>query len=684
MKTAPRSRFTLAELLFASTVTVLLLTSIMPFAVGILKSSLQSSLKADMRNQINIARSWLTYDIEGTSQGRILSYVDANGTTRAFALPIYRRPNATDVPVKTDGVTVNWTDEVAYYLYTDRTGNTSFSRAAFPYSYFSGLSSAGQLSLLADLVSLGSPAAAGVTSANIRYYRRLLTQVNGFTIQFTPSDYLIDGYAAAQVKATVPLGTVLLTPGVHRLKFVVAGRNGASAGFGIGIDNFIGSPTSLPQEAEHYLPVAAYTGPTPAAQNMVTLPNWSNNAILNFPATTVNQSFEFDFTYDTWWESLFNNDTAAVKPTFDKTQVGVLGTGDQVAQMMGNTVSWSASALPTPGGGAPASVIQDWVNVRTIVATPVNNQNGKSIQITFKASDTQGLAISSPTIMQQSSNFDGTGGAQNLYFSGNGYAYIPAGSQLTSDVAVYTLDPTKNYLISYYVLHSSLGANGAYQQKTVSNLTAVTSQASNLTSWASWSAIPGWAAGGWGPSVAVTLYPQIIGVSSLVIWYPDTATYTSQIVDTQVDHVTYQNLLWHATMPNRTGLNVKVRAGVQADLSDAVAWAAASSYAVPAITNAIGELNGRYVQFQAQFTSQSPYTATASLQDVKITWQGNEQLVAFSADIAKGPDRGKFQFLVDGVSPQPTWVRLTFSLNRLGNGQTYTGNLDVELQPRNK
>lgn len=662
-------RFTLVELVVGSFVVVILMASILPFFAGLLKATYVSSVKSDLRGQLNMARGWLMQDIEGTAQTRILTVADSNGATVAFSLPMYRRASPTAVPLKTGTDTIDWTDQVIYYFYKGAQNVTQFCRAVVPYAYFTGLSVTEQQALLTGLVQTGTPQRAGLLPSNILYFRPLLRQVETASVHFTPTDTTVEGYAAALCRATVPLGTALLSPGPHRLTFRPCGRNALSSSYGIGIDSFVAGPAGLPQEAEHYLATANYLGATPVIRNMAQYPNWRNNAILDFPVMSVGPTLTVSYYNDTWWESLFNDDTA----TSDNTQIAVLpADSDQVVQMVGGLTSWSADSQPV-GAGTPAFLNLHRSNVRVLLTTPVNGHNGKGLRVTFKAADLLPLRIVSACVMEQASGFNGTPATvRSLLFAGAAGTTIAAGGQLSSDVLEFTLDPARNYLVSFYV-RGIFGIAGAMQRSTTAERTAVLADSdADLTATADWSAQP------------ATLFSQLIGVSSAVAMYPQSATYTSRIVDTRVDSPTYQTGMWHGDVPAKTGLTLKYRAGMQPNLSDAPAWASLTAHTTAGTEDALAALYGRYVQFQATFTAEAPYAVTASLRDVKTTWPGTRQLVQFSAELAKGPDRGRFEFLVDDVVPRPTWVRLNLTASCSYRAAKYTDSLNIELQPRNR
>ena len=92
--------------------------------------------------------------------------------------------------------------------------------------------------------------------------------------------------------------------------------------------------------------------------------------------------------------------------------------------------------------------------------------------------------------------------------------------------------------------------------------------------------------------------------------YPTSGSLTSNIYDTDVGE-NWGNLTYTATVPTNTTLSVLVRAGNNANLSDAPAFTSCSAIASgSAIYSSCAPNNMRYVQYQLQFTSDGSATPT--------------------------------------------------------------------------
>jgi len=98
--------------------------------------------------------------------------------------------------------------------------------------------------------------------------------------------------------------------------------------------------------------------------------------------------------------------------------------------------------------------------------------------------------------------------------------------------------------------------------------------------------------------------------ASQEITYPTSSTLTSNIYDTGVLS-DFGNLTYAATVPTNTTVSVLVRAGNQANLSDAPAFTSCGAISSgAAITSSCAPHKSRYVQYQLQFTSDGSVTPT--------------------------------------------------------------------------
>ena len=698
------SAFTLVEVMVASTISVLVLAAIMPISMDLLNQSQVSAIRADLRGRVNVGRGYLFHDIRGTSRSGMITGTNSNNNIVAISMPVYVRASDSEVPVTITGTncSVNWTKQVIYYVSTT-TGvgaSTNLYRADLPYDTFKALSNANQTTLLNNLVA--SHATGVVTlSSNRPIVRGLKTSsiVLGNNVD-------VDGYSTSVQQATVSIGTALLDAGAHSLKFTVTGKNTAATSYGIGIDSFAVSPANVQLEGESYIAGATNVAGGATLATRMMNPSWHNNQILNFPATATGNSFTLNYYYDTWEESVFTEGSAVA---FTNTKAAALVDGDAVVQMAGNDTSWHVETQIT-GNGTLATDTNSLkgCTVRTIINGAKILYDGRQAKVTFVASRSPAssspfLSITDAYIMERSgtTGYNGTGtSSAQLSFSSAPWSYPggwifdkSTGNNVSSGTSIlvwgtfasgyttgaFKIDRTKDYIVSYHVdtpasWGSSWGLEGcqAASAPTDTPMSAIWyNDASNHVNTTTW---------GGGTYTEVN---KMIGVAQVDVTYPDSASYVSQIIDTSMDAPAYRDITWTGDLPSGTGIGVCVRASNLADMSDTPAWSA--PYSTPNSTTTLaGVASQRYVQFKADFTTSSPYTATASLRNVKITWPGAKKIVQLTADIAKGPDRGKFNVAVDGnTTPNPLLWTIDMTVAKTYRGREYSDSFSISVKPRN-
>lgn len=689
-------RYTLTEIMVVSGLLVIVLASILPFAMQLLRSSATSSVRMELRQDINYARDRLSRDFQASSKTLIQTATDSTGSVLALALPLYLRTGTEDA-VDTNGV-MAWTDEVLYHLYVSGT-QKELRRSLVKYADFSNLTTANQTAFIQRVQTTGSAFDTGyLANSSVNESKTLLKNLETWEIRFSRGDDGIDAYAPSDGKRTVSLGTALVDGGLHTIQFRTLEKNAQSGGYGLGVDTIIASPAELPLQADYYLTAYATSGATPVVQNTVAVPYFQNNSILNFPATQAGNSFTLQYYYDTWLETTFDETGL----TLDNTKVAVLPLdGDVVVQLTGNGVAWEARTQTMSDMDItehPDNLQGCTVRVVIAGSDPALGGmlyfSGRQVCATFTNYFFSTLKVQSAYIMERSgsSGFNATSGTVTpLKFSGSsGFTLTAPGWQtasVTSDLADFAVDKTKDYLVSFYVATNSAGSYHAATWSAGSSAIGGSQQASITASNAGdHSADVTW------PSSATTL-SKVIGVESLSLTYPATGTYTSQVVDTTVAAPVYGTMRWRASLPPKTGITVKARADTRADMATYSWSSAVSSNSFNSSTTATTAVDssaslsalphGRYVQLQAILTASAPYNQTPSLRDVSVTWPGTKKAVQFGADIAVGPQRGEFEVVIDGAQTTPPLIVATFTSTRAFIGKTYRESFTVNLEPRN-
>jgi hypothetical protein len=521
--------------------------------------------------------------------------------------------------------------------------------------------------------------------------RVLLDNLTHYWISSTPAE--IDGYSTSQGRQTYPMGTWVLYPGYHYFQFRVTGTS--NYGYKIGLDQLTVSATGEPFEAEYFIPPYSQYGATAVAEDMSRYSGWSNNSQLHFPAMAPGRYINLQIHNDMWLESTFNQETAVlenVEITYDSSL------GENVCQMIGNRTTWDATVQTL--GALPQADTQTYENATLRVVVTATDTNlgrtiihrGKRGSVTFAADPGSGkFNIESAYIMRRTSDFNGDPATiQKLTFANavgkpgvtvynsNLSVLLNGQTEVTSDLFDLEIDPEKEYIVSMHI--SATAGEGSPTSWVDTTGTPHTYMIAN--DMVDYSAVADWSTL---PAGTVTKLAKITGVSTIFATYPDEAIYTSRILDTRMADPTYMTLTWRELLTGNTDLKIRIRSGDQPDLSDAAAWNIASVFNDPVGPNLLSVLpTGRYVQWQAEFESGSPYTDTAKLRDVAILWPGARRGVDVSIAVEKNVDMGRFELRVDGQEPSPAALNLQFDLREMFQGQPFERRFAVEATPRNE
>jgi len=475
---------------------------------------------------------------------------------------------------------------------------------------------------------------------------------NLFEWSLSPEGAVFDGYAPTQTRAAnVRLGSCVLSGGSHQLTFTVIGQNGDSSGFHVGIDSLAGTPSHSIREGEALLPSYSQLGGI-ADYEYMEGGAWSGNYQLNFPATGAGDYFTLNLESDLWQERNFQSsgdshdnttlhfDTSTDPGEFVVTMEG-LGTNWSAEVQTGDTTNRSTAA--TLAAGAAIRVL---VRGEEMVGGNWITWDAARARVCWRAGTGPDITIGSAYIGEADNTSSNTmdvaaGTQQALTFGGSSTATLPAGGELWSDYADYPIEKEKSYLVSYRLAPTPAGGRLRYWQE-------LTSPAYASTFIIPPASIPGdtdTAAAAWSTRGDVIGTNTVIGVGAISTTYAATGTYVSTVFDTHCAEPAYDQLNWDAAVPSGCGIQIKIRTGSSADMSDAPTWDSVSfipNYGM------IDPGNKQYVQFLAQLTSTTDRLEAPSLKEFTIEWQGEEKVVALGGTFTKGPDHGIFRVAVDG------------------------------------
>ncbi len=709
-----KKKFTLIEMLIASGVLTLILATLMPLALSIYRDYMIAQVLAKFESETTTAREWLKRDLACTSANELQLHPEGETENLlAVSFPIISRDiPGSDIPIDGDG-NIEWTHTIIYHVFTADEGETELRRTVFfPRME---LTPSERQDQLADVYAAGDGSSA--YNGSNATTQALLTDIADYNI--TSGSGEIDTYAASRDNQLFALGTWVLSPGYHTYKFNVSGKNDSSSGHGFGLDRIMVSATGEPIDVECLLPVHAQSGAVASAQDMSLYSGWSNNSQLDFPATAVDQYVKLQIYNDCWLQSTFNDDRAVLQDT----EIGFdFDIAEVVCQLKGNIETWEAvTQTQTPTPTVPATNYPGH-DVRVIISG-ADLTLGENIaysrprcRVTFRAAPTaleSYCHIKGAYIMEQDSGYNGVPGtevalefkqgwtidtANDLYAYGIDNAATPdvmwirTGYTGVSEWMNFPIDTTKNYIISFHLGYPSqywsetegkyLYTYYYYEPAVWSDVDGdVNSYAySNPAPAASVAGTPDWSS--LDPALIQSL-DRILAVQNIIVSYPAVGTYTSKILDTRLASPEYVALNWREQVVGSDDITIKVRTGDEPDLADAPAWAAATTLTTPGAINSISSLTGKYVQWQAALTSAAPYTSTPRLRDVNLRWKGAERGVQVTVNAEQASNRGKLTLAIDDEEPQPSQLKMEFTLGQEISGKEYTKQISVGVTPKN-
>jgi hypothetical protein len=682
--------FTLTEMLVASSVSVVLLGAVVSSIAYTGRNYVVMRTRSELRIRSFLAAERIKKDLHSSASNLILLAPEGGPVFRALSAPVLLRAGD-DLTPPVDGFgNIAWTHTVIYHLFTTADGTQELRRTVCAprdnrmttQEHYDQLES---VMLTGD----GSRAVGGNRSTT----RTLLRNVREFDIRIGRET--IDSYSRRPERRWVYLGPRVLGPGEHTFRFTVTGQNGQATGRDLCLDAVIGTASGSVQDMEHYLPAAVTTGAPAQVQDMSGFAGWSNNRQLALIGPDQGDALSLQIYNDTWCESTFINNQAV---SWRSRVTEFTPTGEVVVELAGNADSWVASAQATAGTstvdfGAKRATIRTLVAGGDALLGGGILLGGPRSRVRFVSPRLVGkFTITDAYIMERASGFNGKPGTvrQLLFKDSVGKSGVKvsadfksitlnAGYETYSDFVDFEIETAKDYLVTYHlpgvagegIMNTWLGLSGEAHSAIIADDPA------NVAAQADWSGLP---------AGTFTEEAYICGIGSLFVCYPPVGTYTSQAFDTRMIAPTFRSLTALTSGTSvASPIRIRVRTGNASDMSDAVPWSSALLLTATGAEQSIVSLDSaRYIQWQAELVSPSPYLTTPRLEAVLIKWPGNTMGVNLSASIGFGPTNGLFQVEVDGIPTPLTGLWMSFVTGREILGRDYEHSVLVQCEPRNR
>jgi type II secretory pathway pseudopilin PulG len=717
--------FTLVEVIFVAVITVMVIGAILSSWIFTYKAWTTENRRTQLRVDLLKALETIKKDLRLSSLTYIAFYPPGAEPYTAISLPVAETGSNGLYPLNANGNIV-WGKTVIYHPYSETDGTTTLRRTVID-PRDNTLTDDERETQLANIVTSGGEGAGQETDTGF------LRNVSDFSISsLSPFvDFYTDS-STPERAGKVVFGWAKLSSGDHTFRFEITGKNASSSGYAIGLDTLMIEPSGSVREAEYYsgsfAPSDALTL-SGASASPVNDTVFSNHNYLEFNATAVGDYLEITDGYDLWRESPFDNSALDnIKMTGQRRRAAleVPESGDD------GTITWLAYAeagdsdqdgddRDLPGGVSPPVVL------RTVVSGDNISDDGDLMRVKFTASSGQDLDIEEAYITEKdtsgSDDYNGlpnqsTSGKsieeyhrhQQIFFEDTTGAVteditIPADSEEWSVWTAYPIRSGTDYFITIYIEDTASDRCTVWDGASGTDRTFYLTGSAYSTS----AGEPDWS--GKSPSGSDDVY----ATASIDVWGAS-GSIESQIFDTTLTFPAYDQLKWSESSSAGTQTLLKVRTSSDEYMSGATGWDLISgSSSNPRMLSLTSD---RYVQFLAEISAQ-PYWENAGgttmtypeyvdeqvsgpvqdfpsdaggylvtgmystwVDDVEISWPGEEKICTVTAYIARKNDYGQAKLLVDGeelVKILSVGVTVEKQLREL----TITEHNTVEVEPRN-
>lgn len=673
----PRSGFTLAEVLVAMGIFVLVMGGAATVIVHVMRSDARLALEIGRLSEGHRVASTLRNNLRLTSLAEMILYPD-DPPHMAVSYPIPGRIEDAESGLDASGF-VRWGETIILHAYPiDEPQELRMTRFSPRDNEMSDSERREQLSQVA-LSGNGGEAINGENSTT-----RTLSRIGPyFSLQTDGRPY--NFYAQAEMlDRRAHVGAAKLNAGENRILFRPTGRSDSSMGFGFIIDQLDISPSGIPIEAES-LTISSQSGAIATVLER-TASNWSDRKALSFPATSTNSELELLFWNDTWHETTFKGGHLEDAKT---DRVSEFGQSEEVLVLRGRQLAWKADLIDYRHQETSERPELDGFPIRVLIRgglDPIGQDimhDGDGVTIVFEAAtpdpddeDPQDMHIlrayiaeledhdvPGPNLASESVRWIEFGEPENPQ---EGTRIAPGGTARSVPLSI-ELDREKSYAITYYLAQDS----GQPREWTVDRTD--TYIIDNKEEW-----LTNFQSGFWSGNPDLKEKESIYGVAELRTTYADEGTHTSRIVDTQLTAPQPKDVDWSATLPVNTAVELQLRSGSQPDLSDAPEWETVPRQTAP------GEVifnSGRYVQARAILKRDPVHDETPRLRNFTYRWHGEPATVDFGGVFQRHPSGGIVEVLVNEQEPASAF-RLEIDI---GSKDEEGRNLPIviEVTPRN-
>ena len=608
-----------------------------------------------------------------------------------------------------DGL-INWDKSVIYHVYDNpSTGYRELRRTEFTANHDVLVDDAQRETQLANVVASGD-GSGGPNAANATIPPKVIVEkLTSFIIN--PKAQEFDGYSDPVKRSdNVTFGSIRLTSGNHDFTFEVTGQNADSSGYELGIDTLSIAPSGCQQEMEVYAPQASSgDGSAKVGPDLL----WSGNNFREYNSDAIGDYVNFRLYYDTWLEANFDNSV----------RNNTILAGDDLSVKLpdpeeGNEIVWTAEVEAGSVNGdavkADFATALSGVTVRNLIFSDNIDSGGDLLRIKFESHSAQTLTINAAYFDERAGNEDcvnppvittpGTTRIQ-LYFTDalGGISpgiTIAAGGTAYSNWAIFPIDSSKNYFVTFYMSGTSYTSYWAGTQPADTNSYLMGGDHAAQARWSDpldylgHEVLPPFA------DEKYTSSANIYAQASLEVWL-QSGSVTTQIYDTKIANPGYDSMNWSSfgsvsvygrssddplmgvaawTVGSVAGTGRYAQA--KAELSTTPYWTCIDhpsvnvtdeNYKNNGVINCTQPACGKYL---------IPGVSAPWVDNIKVTWPGETKMCDISGYFAQDADYGIIKLLVDG-NDLMKGIEFDVTVYEDFQGLDYKTGMKTEVEPRN-
>ncbi len=708
-----RKGFTLIETVLASSImTLVVVAAVGSWLMFMYKSNRvnqQAILDMDARKVVERFR----HEVRNAARETIMFYPDDREPYEALGFALAQdSDNDGLMDMDASGSNILWRQTVVYHVWrgseTPQMRRTVFQNRNNNADYNAYY---GQMENVVQRGSGSGASLAGERAATTMMFENL------FTGKLWHAEARFDGYAPQpNTREPITFGSLQLGPGTHRVDFTVIGKNPASTGRAIRLDQLSASVSGWPMEAEFLSSSGASAGSVFAGPNQA-------GAAYGLHVATAADGHRITMT--------LHNDAIE--------EVEFIGAGRNVS-LSNSVVRFEESFTPAnrPQGAFAAMLdgrfapswqggLQTADGARSVYFYPTNclirvplmanwvTQDGFGpVFRVYKSLYNGALTIVNPNYALVPTPVDGSPPGPNVDPNDTvPLEFWQDGNRMNdwagcASMAYVELRPANTVRVEQRstIMLTFEVRIGNYMQD---RLTAFRMLRPNLPGcWVLLPRSPGQTGAVPGGSELTNQY-QVVRSSELpllefmAVGYADKGEYVSHVYDTRSFNGATKTIEWHADIPAGAAITMFARSGDVIsdngfDIPDAPQWGALSEIASGSTVPG----TGRYIQFRTLAVAQpnslfpgvsgaavkGPYRSdTPRLHRVLFTWAGEEKYVDIAGTLLKNPDCGIFKVevndkpLIRGVTME---IEIFKDINTMGNRkERIKSGMMAEVEPRN-